>query len=325
MVERVFSPDKKSYILYRPLQLLNSFIILYGILYIFFLSLSILAIGFEIDILLDILLFFEGKAYIVAIGFLSIVVGYKAWLWKTHGREAYFIQDDRVTVKKGDKRITLPLNKVRGVKRVYTVVETGLFSTGTVELESIDGEQTLKLRNLESPEDVATIIEQNMTDAGVPVTKKDVVHEDIPAAPFYKTRIYGMLLAVTTITVFFTGLIMRDPSRTVEPLGFVISMVGLFIFLLTVWLIPDYFERSRRTYTLYEDAIEYKKGYFKKEDITYPLHHVESVELGLSVSTDRYGYGMILLNIRGEDKTIDIEGVKHPETFLESIHKRIKE
>lgn len=323
MTEQIYKPSKTSYIFYRSLRLFGALTGLYLLGFLLFWALTTLAIGFEIGPLLSFLLLVEDIVLVLLLLVPIAVLFYKGWLLKTHREEAYIIQKDRVTVKKGNKRITLPLDKVRGVKKSYPIFETALFGTGRVELESTDGEITLRLRNLRSPEEVAATIEENMNNFGVPFTKETTIHKDIPAAPFYKKRFLALFGAFLTALLFYTALLLNDPYQNLPITELFFIALGVFLLLLLTWLIPDYFERSRRTYTLYNDVIEYKKGFFKKQIVTYPLHHVESAALNVLTSDKRHGYGTITLYIKDEELPVEIEGVKHPQKFLDSVQERI--
>jgi uncharacterized membrane protein YdbT with pleckstrin-like domain len=296
-----------------------------------------------------------GRLIWVAIGVTAVVPLFVLFERIVRYRKtSYELRPDKITVRTGsilsERSVELDIEKITLVEWTSPFILRNLYGCGhIVAQEAGSSEQPAQLNYIQSPKRVYDRIGEFMRDRGFKMSRNKQIQRETPghlgatvdlvAAQF--AIIWGVILALPQLALealplLYGGqgglqeLLTGDNGLVTEAFGadtFFHARIGLVLLgtvvILAVlgWLFTKYLDLLYRTYTLYDDVIDYEDGFLNETRRYIPLEALADTEVSHPLYKRIFGLSDVTLSSRGAENAIKFRSTPNGQSFAESIER----
>jgi membrane protein YdbS with pleckstrin-like domain len=239
-------------------------------------------------------------------------------------KESYEILPDKIIYKSGslffDRQVDLPLAKVTLVEQVLPFIETSLFKTGNIRIETAgSGSTEVQLTSILDTQKVRQYLEDRLIELGMDLGKNELVQTEKPTAVGAVlgaiTWLLGSLAVFIWLSAFLTEIL---------PVALIV-FVGLLVFISGVALgVLRYLDYKRRQYLVYRSSLVYDEGFLTKKYAFIPLANLSDSETSQGLIHKIFGFYDIVLSTRGSGNDITFQAMPGGKKLEENIDLLIK-
>lgn len=253
-----------------------------------------------------------------------------------YSKEEYVFLNDRIVKKTGgvfsDKSVELLVKKITNVKRTLPFVETSVFGTGTISIESAgSGGTEVFMVSLEQTKEIYDEVEKLMKNNGFVINKEKVVQQEIPSkiGSFFEL---GPGIFSFVLFLYFAMIPLLRQIGSGEFFGFetafmpYLTLGGLFVVFaygLTVGVIR-FIDLIKRTYTMYDDCITYEEGFLTKVYSLIPIENLADSEVSQNILFRALGIYDIVVSCQGSGSQILFKSMYNGDSFERNLDSLIK-
>ncbi|MFT7519350.1 MAG: putative membrane protein YdbT with pleckstrin-like domain, partial [Kiritimatiellia bacterium] len=286
------------------------------------LSIAVLVTALVMDVL----------AFVALVPVLCLVVGLPA-LFAAHvayTKERYEIHAEHLVCHRGsllsDGRTELDVRNITHVRLRLPWIRHKLFGIGDVRVESAGSSASeITFQSVVAPEATFQEIQDLMRDNGYSMQKREVLHEESPGFVGALTHVVqvglGAVVAVMFALVGFGGLI---GEFIAEGGWFILApLLGLgFVVVLVVFggvLIVRFLDMTRRTYTVYDDAVTYTEGFLTRNNAVIPFENIADASANRTVVDQVLGLYDVKVSCQGSGSEIVFRRLARGEELSKAI------
>ena len=204
------------------------------------------------------------------------------------GKERYEVHDDHLVRHYGgllsDGRSELDVRNITHVRLRLPWLRHRFFDIGDVRVESAGSAQSeITFESVKEPEKLYADIQEIMRNNGYSLKRGEVLHEESPTMVGGLSEVVqttgGGLFAMIWFGFVGLGLIGEILSELGEVFGAVIGLFGLLGALAVVGALlagtaVRYLDVTRRTYSVYDDVVEYTEGFLTRDNAFIPFENI---------------------------------------------------
>ncbi len=239
-------------------------------------------------------------------------------------KESYEILPDKIIYKSGnlffDRQVDLPLAKVTLVEQVLPFIETSLFKTGNIRIETAgSGSTEVQLTSIAGTENVRKFLESKLMDLGMDLGQDELVQTEKPT-------VIGSILGSITWLLGSLAVFVWASAFLTEVLPVVlIIFVGLLVLIIGLTLgILRYLDYKSRQYLVYRGSLVYDEGFLTKKYAFIPLANLSDSETSQGLIHKIFGFYDIVLSTRGSGNDITFQAMPGGRKLEENIDMLIK-
>lgn len=277
--------------------------------------------------------------------------------WVTYRRTFYEFYPDRLVAKRGGlfstAKVDLPYRNITQVVLHLPFLERRLFQTGNLQIHSAGSSQgTAFLLSVQGPREVYRAMGSYMQDAGFSLSRATRVQREKPH-PFgtlldtsglalggivalftFGLSIGGTVIDVMGLKSFYELFdVLRGTVEHIDgekqttayraTLGLAVLLVlgGLFGI---VKLVLHYIDLNRRTYTLWEDVVDYSDGFLTETEMFIPIENLADTSINEPFLKRLFGIANVEINPQGAAGGVQFPSMPRAETFRNRLHKLIE-
>ncbi len=239
-------------------------------------------------------------------------------------KESYEILPDKIIYKSGslffDRQVDLPLAKVTLVEQVMPFIETSLFKTGNIRIETAgSGHVEVQLTSITGTQKVRKFIEEKLMDLGMDLGQDELVQTEKPtvigAILGSVTWLIGSLAVFIWLSAFLLEVL---PIALIAFIGFLVVFVGMSLGVLR------YLDYKSRQYLVYRGSLVYDEGFLTKKYAFIPLANLSDSLTTQGLIHKIFGFYDIVLSTRGSGNDITFQAMPGGRKLEENIDKLIK-
>lgn len=239
-------------------------------------------------------------------------------------KESYEILPDKIIYKSGslffDRQVDLPLAKVTLVEQVMPFIETSLFKTGNIRIETAgSGSTEVQLTSITDTKQVRKFLEERLMDLGMDLGKDELVQTEKPT-------VIGSILGTLTWLLGSFAVFAWASAFLAEVLPLVmIALAALLVIAIGVAFgVLRYLDFKRRRYLLYRGVVVYDEGFLTKKYAFIPLANLSDSETSQGLIHKIFGFYDIVLSTRGSGNDITFQAMPGGRKLEENIDMLIK-
>lgn len=310
-------------------------------LYFWFAKLFLVSVFFVGVAVLTSFVLFEERALLVTTVLLVLLVAFLLYSgvsrFVRYYKEEYVFFDDRIVKKTGglfsDTSVELLVKKITNVRQTLPFVETSVFGTGTISVESAgSGGTEVFMVSLEDTKKTYNHVEKLMRSNGFVIDKKTVVQREIPSwiGSFFELgpAIFSFVLFLYFAMLPLLDQVARGDFYVVDQ-GYV-SVISfsvlflVFLYALSVGVVR-YIDLIKRTYTLYDDCVTYEEGFLTKVYSLIPVENLADSKVSQSVFHRVFGIYDIVISCQGSGNQIIFKSMYNGDVFKDNLDGLIKD
>lgn len=212
-------------------------------------------------------------------------------------KESYLIDEKQITLITGailaDSKTSLPIKNITFVDLVLPFVEYNLFHTGSIKITSAGAgieQSVVTMRHLKNYQEIHSEILKQMKANGFSIKNESLKLKAKPDTigillNIIRKTLPGIITLLIMLSVIGTGLFAISKSAAIP-----ILLVLVFIFITVLSIIIRYLDLKKREYLVYEDSVNYKKGFLTKHSSFIPVEN-------LSDSTSNQSFLQRIFNV----------------------------
>jgi membrane protein YdbS with pleckstrin-like domain len=205
-----------------------------------------------------------------------------------YGKERYEVHGDHLVRHYGgllsDGRSELDVRNITHVRLRLPWLRHKFFDIGDVRVESAGSAQSeITFESVKHPEQLYADIQQVMRDNGYSLKRGEVLHEESPNMVGGLSEVVqttgGGLFALIWIGFVGLGAIGGLIEELGEAFGALLGLLGLLgglgvVALLIGGTVVRYLDVVRRTYSVYDDVVEYTEGFLTRDNAFIPFENI---------------------------------------------------
>lgn len=275
-------------------------------------------------------------ALAVFIGFMFLYLGVIAFFrYIQYQKESYEITADSIIAHAGslfyEKETELSIKNITDIERIYPFIETNLFGTGKIKIESAGSTTTeVLLQSLDDAETVTKELELRMEKKGFNLSTEELVYQAKPS-------MIGVAIETVTFTfsalfsIFFFGIyIFSEAELSFDVISAIFSNPVLLCVIAAI-VLPIYLvvialkamDMKDRIYSVYDGLIRYEEGFLTKHYAIIPTQNLADAAVRQDFIRRIFGIANVILSTRGTANDIKFSNIPDATALEESIDKTI--
>ncbi len=238
-------------------------------------------------------------------------------------KERYLFLPEKIIYEGGDiffdGGVELIIRNITHIKMELPYIEYKLFKTGNIYIEAAGSEATeIVLESIDNPKEVYNYIIELMKHNGFKLTRSRLIQQEKPnnlGVLLETLNFFGMWAILLIFGLLGWSLFSSSPPITI----FIIIMIILSIASVFVYL-----DLKSRTYTLYSDAIVYKKEFLTKYYALLPIENLSDVTLTQTFIDKILGLYDIGISCQGSQQEIHFKDLTNGVELKHNIDNLIK-
>ena len=204
-----------------------------------------------------------------------------------YGKERYEVHDDHLVRTFGgllsDGRNELDVRNITHVRLRLPWLRHRFFRIGDVRVESAGSAGAeITFESVKEPEALYELLQEVMRENGYALTRGEVLHQESPtpvgAASDVVQTVGGALFALAWIGLAGFGGLIGVVQESGIGLGLLLPVLGLVVPLGLIAVVCGpvvrYLDVVRRTYTVYDDVVEYTEGFLTCDNAFIPYENI---------------------------------------------------
>lgn len=277
--------------------------------------------------------------------------------WIRHAKTNYEIHPDRITVQTGslfrERTVELELQNITLVEWDSPFVLRFFYDAGHVTLqEAGSSEKPAHLACIANPGRVYERIAERMSARGFSMRRNELVQEETPGhlgatvdLVALQVKLFWIvaLLVLQSLPESLTLLVGDGPSlvqlvagnyavfsELAEPAVFTRIRIGTILvggstlLLFAGWLVTLYLDLLHRTYTLYDDVIDYVDGFLNETRRFIPLENLADTRVARPFYKRFLGLSDVTLSSQGAENDIVFKSTPNGRSFAESVERLVE-
>lgn len=238
----------------------------------------------------------------------------------------YEIYPDRIIHKTGgllsEHTTNLPLRNVTQIDLTLPFLEHFFYKTGHVAVHAA-GTSSSQVRfiSIRDSQEIYTQLEERLRQNGFSIEREKLIQKERPG-------IIGVLLDGDTAGKFFALLILPltlVPALTDMGMSWLltglISLFGIIIAMggLLLYAVLSFIDRMQRTYTLWDDCIEYEDGFMTRRQKLIPFENLADTNMEQSFVKRLFGMADIIVSCQGASGNIHFPSMPRAQEFRDNL------
>jgi uncharacterized membrane protein YdbT with pleckstrin-like domain len=230
-------------------------------------------------------------------------------------KERYEIHGDHLVCHRGsilsDGRTELDIHNITHVRLRLPWLRHQLFGIGDVRVESAGSSASeITFAAIDGPENVFKEVQDLMRDNGYSLQMRETLHEESPGVVGALTsaaQVGGRGIFSVVILIGMMGGIAADvgPPSATGLIGVLGGGAVLVALLLSVGaLVVRYLDMTRRTYTVYDDAVAYTEGFLTRDNAVIPFENIADASTTRTVVDQVLGLYDVKVSCQGSGSEI---------------------
>lgn len=244
-------------------------------------------------------------------------------------KEAYKLEGSKFIYKSGsifsDSQVELAIENITNVTLVLPFIETLLFKTGHIYIESAGSAQSeVTLISVDNPKNSYDSILESMRKNGFQLTQSEEVMRQSPGWRAVLVDLLGVFLGFG-VSAFF--ILTISFSTFTQNSGIIPVIVTGVILIFLAGLTSIYFRVKdilNRNYIVYNDSIVYDEGFLTKRHSTLPLEKFADSNSNQTFLQQLFGIYTVKLSARGSTNEVAFKYLSEGDKVEELIDKTIK-
>jgi membrane protein YdbS with pleckstrin-like domain len=248
-------------------------------------------------------------------------------------KERYEIHADHLVAHRGgllsDGRTELDIRNVTHVRLRLPWLRHRFFKIGDVRVESAGSAASeITFQCILHPEKAFEEVQDLMRSNGFSLARGEALHEESPTLIGALTDVVQTLFVVLFTLVWLIGPIFIGVVGAAEAVGglgaVVISILGVGVALgsavLTLFgLAVRYLDLTRRTYTVYEDTVEYTEGFLTRDNAFIPYENIADASTKRTAIDQILGLYDVAVSCQGSASEIKFRRLARGQELREAI------
>jgi len=241
-------------------------------------------------------------------------------------KEEYYIENKQIITKTGrilsDKNTSLPIKNITFVDLELPFIEHQIFKTGIIRITSAGTgleQSVIKMTNLKEYQKVYDELISKMKANGFSMQNKELLYKAKPDSigiilNIIRKTLSG-IVSLFTLTAF-GGIISYGIFQSpIIPL----LLLSLTIIVSIVSVIIRYLDLKKREYLVYEDSVNYKKGFLSKHLAFIPVENLSDSTSSQTLTQRIFGVYDIEISSKGIQTEIIFKNLTEGKALEDSI------
>ena len=223
----------------------------------------------------ELLLIIPGVLLWVVLVVLSVVSGMVAWK-----KEQYEIHPHHLVMHRGgltsDQTTELDVKNITHVKQRLSWIRYRFFDVGDVIVQSAGSASAeVVFRSIQNPDAVYAQIRDLMKTNGFSMKGETLLHQESPSTLGAAVEV-ASIAAGGVLAVGWLGAGVLGALSAAGPAGMVLGsllVVGIGV-LVCIFLVLHFLDMKRRTYSVYDDLVDYQEGFLSRTNAVIPYENI---------------------------------------------------
>ncbi|MDG1482994.1 MAG: PH domain-containing protein [Myxococcota bacterium] len=238
-------------------------------------SILALVLGITAVVAEELLLVIPGVLLWFVLVVLTLVSGMVAWK-----KEKYEIHPHHLVMHRGglasDQTTELDVKNITHVKQRLSWIRYRFFDVGDVIVQSAGSASAeVVFRSIQNPDAVYAQIRELMKTNSFSMKGETLLHQESPSTLGAVVEV-ASIAAGGVLAVGWLGAGVLGAMSSAGPAGMALEgllVVGL-VLLVCIFLVLHFFDMRRRTYTVYDDLVEYQEGFLSRTNAVIPYENI---------------------------------------------------
>ncbi len=233
-------------------------------------------------------------------------------------KERYEVHGDHLVCHRGgllsDGRTELDIRNVTHVRLRLPWLRHKLFKIGDVRVESAGSAASeITFQSIVRPEEVYEEVQELMRNNGYSLQRNETLHQESPGVMGAITDIVqtgiGVSFTLAIILAVIGGALADAGLSDGSALGvFLVGLGALFALATPVGalliLVVRYLDLTRRTYTVYDDAVSYTEGFLTRDNAVIPFENIADASTNRTVVDQVLGLYDVKVSCQGSGSEV---------------------
>ncbi|MFT7615646.1 MAG: putative membrane protein YdbT with pleckstrin-like domain [Candidatus Woesearchaeota archaeon] len=301
---------------YKPLK--KAF---FASVYLFLIPFSFVALIFIIPALI----FVFPLGILMSLGLIGICFLFMFPMHAAYRKTNYEFKDDRIIYKTGgpfsDSTTELLYKNVTHISMIRPFILNKLFNVGHIYIHSAGSAGAeIRMSFMEQPQQWFAFVQKQLQGT-FSLQKKKTIYDAKPSISYaFASQLIGMVIALCFILpAAGTGIFSLFIA---SPLFGVLSLLAACILLLLFAAAPMYFtykDYQQRSYTVYDDSIEYHEGFLTKHDTIIPAENLTDASSNQTIFMRLFGVSNVTTSCQGSSSEITFAFLKDPDSIQSAV------
>ncbi len=268
--------------------------------------------------------------------FSILIVGVEAiFRYIQYRKEEYQLTSESIIARSGslfyDRETELKLKNITDIERIYPFVESNIFGTAKIKIESAGSTTTeVFLKSVKEADLITQKLEESMVKAGFNLSTEELIYQAKPSlisviiesitftisAIF--TIVFGIFYFVAEIDDLFTFL-----SNILSNTGVLLAICAITLPIYVTVIVLRLLDMSQRVYSVFDGVIRYEEGFLTKHYAVIPVQNLADAEVRQDFVRRIFGIANVILSTRGAANEVKFSNIPDAAALEASIDETI--